>query len=198
MYYTISLINAKTATTKNFTVYASEAICEDYLLGEMDTDAWLLADIPRRSKALIKATRIIEMQNLVSIKNDPAQLLEFPRRAIRADLSTNGNPLGQLPIYDYPSSQSGLFEDQDPAATVPTEIELAVSIMALFFLKGIDTNLEFENLSMTSQKYGPVESTYNRNDLPEYKSLGFPCFEAWALVRPWIREGRSLDLQRVS
>jgi len=83
-------------------------------------------------------------------------------------------------------------------SVIPQDIQNACAEIALALLDGVDPELEFENLTMVSQGYGPVKSTYNRSALPEHKIAGVPSMMAWRYLKPYLRDHRTVDLSRVS
>ena len=81
---------------------------------------------------------------------------------------------------------------------VPQDIKNACAEVALALLDGVDPDMEYENIRMTSQAYANVRSTY-RDDAPaEYIGLGIPSVRAWRLLKPYIRDTSEIDLSRVS
>ena len=81
---------------------------------------------------------------------------------------------------------------------VPVDIQEACADLAVRLLDGVDPELEFENLTMVSQGYANVRSTYDRTNPPEHIVAGIPCIEAWRKIKPYIRDTRGVGLTRVS
>ena len=87
---------------------------------------------------------------------------------------------------------------RDADTVVPQDIKDATAEIALALLDGIDPELEFENLSMVSQGYGVVKSTYDRGIVQEHYVAGIPSVTAWRMLKPYLRDPRTIDLNRVT
>ena len=81
---------------------------------------------------------------------------------------------------------------------VPQDIQEACAEIALRLLDGVDPELEFENLTMVSQGYANVKSTYDRTNAPEHIVAGIPSITAWRKIKPYLRDFRSISMNRVS
>lgn len=86
-------------------------------------------------------------------------------------------------------------DDMDP---LPDEIGFAAAELALALLDGVDPETEFESLTMTSQAYANVRSSYDRQTLPENIVAGVPSAMAWRYLSPYLADPREVDLARVS
>lgn len=82
--------------------------------------------------------------------------------------------------------------------TIPTDIKNACALIANALLDGVDPEFEFENLSQTSVTYDRVKTTFDRSRLPEHFIAGIPSAEAWRFLKPYLRDNRSIHMQRVS
>jgi hypothetical protein len=87
---------------------------------------------------------------------------------------------------------------RDDDTVVPQDIKDATAEIALALLDGVDPEMEYQNLSMTSQAYGKVKSNYDRSIVQEHVLVGLPSITAWRLVKPYVRDPRTVDLNRVS
>jgi hypothetical protein len=83
-------------------------------------------------------------------------------------------------------------------SVVPQDIKNACSEIALKLLEGIDPDLEFETLSMVSQGYSNVRSTYDRSRIPEHLAAGIPSIAAWRLIKPYLRDAGTINLSRAT
>jgi len=81
---------------------------------------------------------------------------------------------------------------------VPQDIQEACAELAMRFLDGIDPDLEFDNLTMVSQGYANVRSTYDRTNPPEHVVAGIPSITAWRKIKPYLLNPREVTLNRVS
>ncbi len=87
---------------------------------------------------------------------------------------------------------------RDTDTVIPEDIEFACAECALALLDGVDVELEFENLSMISQGYSNVRSTYDRSRPAEHLLAGIPSVLAWRFLKPYIRDIHTVDLDRAS
>jgi hypothetical protein len=82
---------------------------------------------------------------------------------------------------------------------VPTVIELACYEMAHSLLDGKDPELELENLSVATQRYASVRTTYNRAQVPiEHLINMVPNSLAWRWLKPFIRDEDAVKITRIS
>jgi hypothetical protein len=82
--------------------------------------------------------------------------------------------------------------------TVPGNVKNACFEISLSLLDGVDPNLEYENIFMTSQGYGGARSSYDRSVKPPHVLAGVPSFVAWTYLQPYLIDPQRLDLGRAS
>lgn len=145
--------------------YGTAALADTYFGERLNSEVWETAIPGDRIKALIMATRAMDMLNYVGIKTDSDQSNQFPRG-----------------------------EDTD----VPADILMACYECALAFLDGVDMNMEMEQLSVASDAYSGVRTTYNAHVFEERVKAGIPSSNAWALLVPYLVDPREVTLSRVS
>lgn len=78
----------------------------------------------------------------------------------------------------------------------PVDIEEACYELALTLLKGIDPDIERDNLYINSQAYGPVKTDYNRGAIPMYILHGIPNANAWDRLFPYLLARVGLEICR--
>jgi len=103
------------------------------------------------------------------------------------------NFLGKMTDEDQ-SLQFPRYDD----ATTPDGIKNACSENCIALLSGIEPDIEFENLGMVSQGYANIRSTYNRSIPPENLVAGIVSITAWRMLKPYLRDQLTIDLNRVS
>ena len=81
---------------------------------------------------------------------------------------------------------------------VPQDVMDATAEIALALLDGVDPDLEYENLFMTSQGYGGIRSSFDRRVKSPHLLARVPSFAAWTLLHPYLRDGLSIELHRTS
>jgi len=81
---------------------------------------------------------------------------------------------------------------------IPMDIQNATAEIALALLDGVDPQLEFENVFMTSQGYGGVRSSFDRSVKPAYLLAGVPSFTAWTYLQPYLYDPLNIELHRTS
>ena len=85
-------------------------------------------------------------------------------------------------------SQPNEFPRGDVAA-VPAEIEYATYLIAQRLLSGRDPQMDLEGLSVKFEKYGSVQSSYDRSgNTQEHLAHLIPSPQAWNLIKPFLRE----------
>jgi hypothetical protein len=87
---------------------------------------------------------------------------------------------------------------RDDDSAVPQEVLEAVCEEVLTLLEEIDARKEFENLNLVSQGYANVRSTYDRGSLPAHVLVGLTSAVAYMKLKPYIRDGKNIDVNRVS
>ena len=81
----------------------------------------------------------------------------------------------------------------------PEAIRMACYEIAHSLLDGKDPEMELENLGITSQKFGVVSTSYDRNKIPiEHIINGIPSARAWRQLKPFLRDDEAIKLNRVS
>lgn len=83
-------------------------------------------------------------------------------------------------------------------ASIPEAVKNATAEIALALLDGVDPELEFENLFMTSQGYGGIRSSYDRRVKSPHVLVGVPSFMAWKFLRPFLRDPLNVEIHRTS
>lgn len=82
--------------------------------------------------------------------------------------------------------------------TVPDDIKNASAEIALALLDGVNPDLEYENVFMTSQGYGGIRSSFDRSVKPPHILAGVPSFIAWTYLKPYLLDGLNIELHRTS
>ena len=70
--------------------------------------------------------------------------------------------------------------------------------VALSLLDAIDPDLEIKNLSITQEAIAGVRTSHNRDHPAEHILHGIPSFTAWRLLKPYLKDSRSVTLTRHS
>jgi hypothetical protein len=88
---------------------------------------------------------------------------------------------------------------RDRDEVVPNEVRKACYLIAYALLDGKIPELELESLDVVSQGYSSVRTTYNRTQNPHEHTINMiPSVEAWNLLRPFLRDGDTIRISRVS
>jgi len=95
------------------------------------------------------------------------------------------------------STQENQFPRNDDV-DVPQNIKDACAEIALALLDGVDTQIEFENLSMTQHSFVNTKIVFDRDIKPEHTLSGVPSIIAWRLLSPYLRDPRTVSIDRVS
>lgn len=169
-----------------YTHYGTTVEAIDYFANRLHEVAWSSATPADRNKALIAGTRIIDLLNFKGHKNPVHALFESDSSAT------------QEAIEDANLTQALEFP-RGTDTLVPDTIKCACFEIAYSLLDGKDPELELENLSVVSQRYAGVSTSYNRNSVPiEHLINLVPSSLAWSWLRPFLRSAEAIKLDRVS
>lgn len=93
------------------------------------------------------------------------------------------------------SSQTNAFP-RGGDTTVPQAIEDACVEIAFGLIDGIDPIKEYENLMITSKKYGSVSITSSEKVNKAYVAMGIVSLDAYILLLPYLKPFDTLDVER--
>ena len=168
------------------TTYGSLEAANTYFNDRLHSDLWFTESNSDRTKALYKATTIVDSLNYKG------------RKAAVYTAMLADEDITELEIRVAEASQELEFP-RDEDTTVPTQIENATYELAFSLLDGVDPDLELENLAVKSQAYAGVRTTYDRNLQPiEHIVNGVPSATAWRMLRPFLRDTYSILMSRIS
>ena len=95
------------------------------------------------------------------------------------------------------SSQENQFP-RGGETDIPTPIKNACAEIALALLDGVEPDLELENLGIVHQGISSAKTTYDRSFVAEHSANGVPSATAWAYLKPYMVDIKSLTLNRVN
>ena len=190
----------------NFSYYGTIEEAATYFAMRLHEIAWSSASVADRPKALWAATQIIDTLNYKGFKAPVWTLLQqygridYPHSNVF--VVPNGT-VGQLrPTPDeirVAEASQDLEFPRGADTDVPKEIRMACYEIAHSLLDGKDPELELENLGITSQGYGAVRTSYERNQVPiEHLINGVPNASAWRYLRPFLRDSDAIKISRVN
>lgn len=81
---------------------------------------------------------------------------------------------------------------------IPKAIQYATCELALQLLNGVEIEGEVTDLTVTSHKFGPVTTTFDRKNIPLHIQCGIPSYEAWLYLQPYLKLTGSVSLVRVN
>jgi hypothetical protein len=169
-------------------MYGSIVGATAYFLTRLHSDAWDNESAANQTKALYTATRIIDRLNFKGYKH--ATYLVVVAAGDEDPLAADMRAAELSQELEFP---------RDSDTTVPADINIACYEIALALLDGIDPDIELENLGTTGQGYGGVRTSYNRDQQPiEHILHGVPSAMAWRILKPFLRDGRSVTTVRVN
>lgn len=156
----------------------------------LNANPWTDADPSDQLKSLRMATMLIDRLNFAGNKADSAQYLEFPR--MNNLIIQNVNDTIDDGIIDAFVTVPSID------VQIPEDIVQACYLIALKLLDGFDPDFERDNLQVAESKYSQVGTKYERTSVPDYVQAGIPSATAWSLIKPYLRDPRSLTLSRDS
>lgn len=166
--------------------YGSLGEAHAYFQARLHERAWTAATPTDRQRALYAATVIIDTLNFKGDKHSVWELKQNSSSPADAELRS-ANSAQEL---EFPRGSD---------TEEPRDIRLACYEIAHSLLDGKDPELELEALSITSNGFSSVRTTYNRAAVPiEHIINGVPNPAAWRLLRPFLRDGDAIRLARLS
>ena len=82
--------------------------------------------------------------------------------------------------------------------TVPETFATAAYLIAKALMSGRDPELDLEHLATSSESYGAVRTSYDREGtLQEHLAHLIPSPQAFNLLRPWFSEAKVFKIKRV-
>lgn len=166
--------------------YGDIVDAQDYFDNRLHEIAWSDATSIDRVKALIAATNIIDQLNFKGEKATVHTLLVDDPDATEEEKRT----ADQAQALEFPRGTDTI---------IPESIRTATYEMAHSLLDGKDPEIELESLGITSQGYGSLRTTYNRQQTPLEHLVNFvPSPMAWRWIRPFLRDEDAILLSRIS
>lgn len=87
---------------------------------------------------------------------------------------------------------------RDDDTEVPDEVKYACCEIAIALLDGANVEFESEMGNLESVSFGPGALRHESEWIPEHTIHGIPSIVAWRLLKPFLRDGKSFTLKRVS
>ncbi len=193
------------------TFYGTIDEATQYFQNRLHADSWFNAAVADRPKGLWAATQIIDTLNYKGNKHSVWLVLQQ---------YMNLNNFGTLPVTcapalplllimpEYAPSKQQLLDanaaqlhefPRDQDTDVPLNIRYACYEIAFSLLDGKDPELELEAMGISQQTFGPVQTSYSRNNVPlEHLINGVPNATAWRYIRPFLRSSDQIKLSRIS
>ncbi len=166
--------------------YGTVVEATEYFASRLHEQAWSMASVVDRPKALWAATIIIDTLNYKGYKNSVYELLE----------ANSGSTAAEIRVAE---AEQALEFPRGADTVVPEVIRKAAYEIAHDLLDGKDPELELENLGIVSQGYASVRTSYARGQVPlEHIINGVPTPQAWRWLRPFLRDDDAIKLARVS
>lgn len=129
-----------------------------------------------------------DVNDLWSTTNDDRKTIALNRATIMIDsLEFKGDKTDATQLHEFP---------RDAATTVPVDVERATYEIAWAILDGRDVEHENESLDVEELGMNRVRVRKNLKAYSEAKLHGIPSTVAWDLLRPFLKEGATLDLTR--
>lgn len=176
----------------NVTYYGLLVEADEYFEDRLRESSWSTASASDREKALIAARRLIDGLSYKGHKHTVYEVLEQWEEGVELD----DDKLAEIRVAEL--AQSNEFP-RGLDSVVPEDIRIAQYEIAHSLLDNKDPELELEMLAVSSQTYGSVKTVYQREQLPlEHLINLIPNAIAWRRLRPYLRDGDTINLSRVS
>ena len=176
--------------------YVTIQEAQAYFDDRLHETAWSLANADDRRKSLEEATRIIDTLRYKGLKNAVYVFLEANPDIAECAEKGDVDALAQIRVVEA----TQVNEHPRGADTVVVDtIKLACYEIAYSLLDGVDPDFELENLAVTRQGIGSVTTTFNRAQEPlEHVLNGIPSTRSWKWLKPFLRDGDHIRIERVS
>jgi len=162
--------------------YGTVAEGDTYFAARLFSWDWDNATFDDKEKAMQHATDLINQFDYVGQK--------YAVTILGCDATDDAKKTANL-------SQVNEFPRGD-VNTVPVEIEQAAYLIAQKLLSGRDPEMDLEGLAVKFERYGPVQSSYERGgNLLEHLAHLIPSPQAWNLIRPFLRERNKFIIKKV-
>lgn len=146
---------------------------------------WTTRSDTDKTNALRRMTQIIDTLSFKGNKHTVYELLEADPTASSEEVRA-AEAAQEL---EFPRGED---------TTVPEAIAIATYEGADALLRGVDPELEYENLMTTELRFADVRTKYDRSIAPvEHILAGVPSVIAWRYLRPFLRDGLALRMIRV-
>jgi len=177
--------------TLNVTFYGTIAEADEYFNERLHEWAWFNASASDKEKALIAARRLIDALSYKGFKTTVHAVLAAYEGVVINDAI-------RAEIYAAEEAQPNEFP-RGTDAVEPEDIRIAQYELAHSLLDNKDPDMELELLAVKSATYGGVKTVYQRDQVPlEHLINLIPNVVAWRLLRPYLRDGDTVKLSRVS
>ena len=164
--------------------YGSLVLANNYFSMRLNTFNWDQASADDRIRANNEAFEASNRFNYVGQKFVVQQALNADADATEATLrAADLTQVGEFPRGD--------------STVVPDEVRWAQYLWSLALLSGRVPEDDFENLAVTSQAYGGVRQSYNRDISMDHLALLIPSPAAFNYLRPWFRDDWGFALVKV-
>lgn len=81
---------------------------------------------------------------------------------------------------------------------IPKNMKKACCLIAYALLDGRDPEIEIELIGQTQSSVGNIRGRYDRTFIQEATVYGVPSYQAWRLIKPFLRDSNQVTLNRVS
>lgn len=167
-------------------IYGSVAEGDAYFADRLHSEDWTTATSDNKLRALLAATRDIDLLLYSGVKNPVYDLItENPRATVAEIAAADATQLHEFP--------------RNGDATVPKDIEYATYEIAIERLSGRNPDCELGNLELTSDGSGSTRLTYDRLSMPmQHKTSGIISFTAWRMLQPYLDMNNTFVVTRVN
>lgn len=159
---------------------------DDYFDTRLHSDVWDNSSLTDKTKALYSATRYMDRLNYKGQKHTVYVVILADEDATDEEIRV----AEASQVLEFP---------RDADVNVPGDIEIACYEIAFALLDGVDPDIELEALGVQAQSYAGVRTTFNRDQQPiEHLIHGIASAFAWRLLKPFLRDGKAMRLDRVT
>lgn len=89
-----------------------------------------------------------------------------------------------------------IFTDKTDV-TIPDDFKIANALIAQALLQGIDPEEEIDKLKLEGENIQGVNKSY-KETIQEHTIEGIVSARAWRLLKPYLKDGKSISFERIS
>jgi len=172
-------------------MYLTENESLTFFDDRLHADGWANSASSDRVKAIKQAGTLLDALNWVGYR-------AAAQTERDAQIAAGGSVTDEAAVFTAGQTQTHEFP-RGTDSTIPQNLKDACALIAYELLvEGVSVNDEFAILGVDSEGHSSIRVNYQRDRVAPHLAAGIPSFEAWRLVRPFLRDSGEINILRVS